>query len=369
MTSLATLTPVQGLPTDCARCVQPLHLDGQLHLAIAQFARDVEGQSASMHAGDSNLNVQLYRWTDGAFAAIETLPVAGAEDAEYFEIEGREFLACASIRSGAGPYEHDVHSPIFERVGGRWVLLQSIATFGAKQWRYLNIQGRHLLALAQGFEAPGVTAGHPDTSRIYAWNGQQFEPFQVLDGRWGYNWTAVQHEGRQLLAYADHLAHSPVLQWRDGRFEPWISVPQTGGRAWVFFEDQDRLLGVFASISGTTVLGQLNDDGFTVLQELGGAGGRDLALLEHRGQRYLARVSFITGSREAPQTVQQAQLFVWQDGRFALADTFQTFGATSASWFVEQGQPYLAVSNSLSADVRFRNDSQIYRLNLEPSNV
>ena len=44
-----------------------------------------------------------------------------------------------------------------------------------------------------------------------------------------------------------------------------------------------------------------------------------------------------------------------------LAGQFPTFGGTDASFFTVDGQRYLAVSNSLTADVRFRQDTIIYR--------
>jgi hypothetical protein len=356
------LVPIQRLPTDCARAAQPFRSAGQLHLAVAQFARDVPGQPANMHGGDSDIALQLYRWQGQRFEWSGSLAASGGEGVEYFEIDARQFLAIANIRTGSGPYDYDVDSVIYQQVDGQWRELQRIATFGAKQWRYFSVDGRHFLGLAQGVEQPGLTSAHPTTSRIYAWNGQRFEEFQVFEGRWGYSWTPVIHGGRTLLAYADHLEHSPVLQWREGRFEPWLEVPQVGGRAFVFFEDAGQLLGVFATISGTTQLGRFSDAGFEPLQDLGGAGARNLSLIEFEGQRYLVRVDFITGSREAPQTVQNAELFIWRNGGFDSIQRFQTHGATSCAWFVQQGCPYLVVCNSLSADVRFRNDSMVYRL-------
>lgn len=364
MTSKPSLVLVQSLPTDCARAAQPFRLNGNLYLAVTQFARNLVDEKASMHGGDSDIPLVLYRWQAGCFNEAGSLPAAGGEDAEYFEIDGRQFLAVANIRSGAGPYNYDIESVIFEYFEDHWREFQRVATFGAKQWRYFSIDGQHFLGLAQGFEQPGLTSQHPTTSRIYRWNGEKFTEFQILDGRWGYNWTPVTHGNQHYLAYADHLAHSPLLKWQDGSFQPWLEMPETGGRAFVFFQEGDQLLGVFASISGHTVLGRFTDEGFVALQELGGAGGRELALLEHDGCRYLASVTFITGSREAPQTVQDSKVFVWEKDRFQELDTIRTFGATSCSWFIENQVPYLVVANSLSADVRFRNNTQVYRLSI-----
>ncbi|MCY1384911.1 hypothetical protein D9M69_732200 [compost metagenome] len=60
--------------------------------------------------------------------------------------------------------------------------------------------------------------------------------------------------------------------------------------------------------------------------------------------------------------MQESELFQWRNGRFHKVDGFTTHGGTSASWFLVDGQPHLAVANSLSPDVRFLNHSQVYRL-------
>jgi hypothetical protein len=46
-----------------------------------------------------------------------------------------------------------------------------------------------------------------------------------------------------------------------------------------------------------------------------------------------------------------------------LVEEFPTFGGTEASAFEQDGACFLAVSNSLSPDVRFRQDSVVYRFN------
>jgi hypothetical protein len=47
-----------------------------------------------------------------------------------------------------------------------------------------------------------------------------------------------------------------------------------------------------------------------------------------------------------------------------MVEEFPTFGATDAAVFTAEGQRYLAVSNSLSPDIRFREDTVVYRLNV-----
>jgi len=44
-------------------------------------------------------------------------------------------------------------------------------------------------------------------------------------------------------------------------------------------------------------------------------------------------------------------------------EEFPTFGAVDTAVFTADGQTFVAVANSLSRDIRFREDSVVYRLN------
>ena len=79
---------------------------------------------------------------------------------------------------------------------------------------------------------------------------------------------------------------------------------------------------------------------------------------------YLVRVCFIEGTPAAPKTDLVSQIYRWEKEQFELVEEFATFGGTDASAFTIDDQLYLAVSNSLTPDVRFRQDSIIYRVAL-----
>jgi hypothetical protein len=54
-------------------------------------------------------------------------------------------------------------------------------------------------------------------------------------------------------------------------------------------------------------------------------------------------------------------VYRWQDEKLEKVDEFATYGATDAAAFTVDGQVYVAVSNSLTRDIRFEEDSVIYR--------
>jgi hypothetical protein len=78
---------------------------------------------------------------------------------------------------------------------------------------------------------------------------------------------------------------------------------------------------------------------------------------------YLVQINFIEGDPSRPRTDLVSRVFEWTGKELALAEEFSTAGGTDAAVFSADGALYLAVSNSLTADVRFRTDTIIYRFN------
>src|SRR3977135_3524257 len=107
-----SLKELQRIPTSGARAVEPVAVDGMELLAIPQLAYDVADEEPGMHGGDSDTEMLLLRRVGGRFAPWSTLSGPGGEDAEFFTIDGRGFLAVASLRSGSGPYEFTTDSEI-----------------------------------------------------------------------------------------------------------------------------------------------------------------------------------------------------------------------------------------------------------------
>ena len=76
---------------------------------------------------------------------------------------------------------------------------------------------------------------------------------------------------------------------------------------------------------------------------------------------YVLQVNFIQGEPSAPRTNLMSRIFKWTDRKLVLVEEFPTAGATDAAVFSADGTLYVAVSNSLTVDVRFRTDTIIYR--------
>jgi hypothetical protein len=353
----------QRLATAGARAAQVFMLDGDLRLAIPQLAVDKPDSPAAMNGGDSNTSLLLYRWAAGQFIADDELPVPGGEDACFFRIGSAEFLATASIRTGAGPYELNCESTIFRREQGKWAHFQSIPTFAAKKWHFFSIGSRHFLALAQGVVHEGVVARHPSRSRIYEWDGERFAEFQEIDGPWGYNWHSFEHDGQHFLAYADHASPSVLLRWNGTAFIPFQKFAPRGGRAFALFRADGNSYLAFANLQGESLLYRWEHGSFVPHQTLSGPGAREFALIETRQGLYLIQVNFILGTPAAPKTDLLSYIYRWQDEKLVKVEEFATFGGTDAAAFSAEGQRYVVISNSLRRDIRFRENSVVYRFN------
>jgi hypothetical protein len=353
----------QRLATSGARAVVPYVLAGTQYLIVPQLAVDVRGTPAHMNGGDSDTAAPIYRWQQDRWVEDGALPLSGGEDAEFFNLGEDSYLATAGVRAGQGPYRYNIDQVLYKWTSGSWTPVQTFAAFAAKQWHFFRVGHRAFLALAQGVTLGHIEATNPRTSRIYEWNGLQFVDFQALEGMWGYNWESFEIAGQSFLAYADHVGESVILAWNGSSFGPLQSFCEKGGRCFRYFAADGEHYLAFANIQGDSTLYRWGGKEFFPCQRLGGPGGREFCVVRTKSNLYVLQVNFIQGEPSAPRTNLMSRIFKWTDCRLVLVEEFPTAGATDAAVFSVDGTLYVAVSNSLTVDVRFRTDTIIYRFN------
>jgi hypothetical protein len=355
-----TLTELQRIPTSGARAVESFRVGGRDLLAIPQLALDVPGTAAGMNVGDSNTEMLILERRDGAFGSFATLPAPGGEDAEFFTIGERHFLAAACIRTGSGPYDYVTESFIFEWRGDRFELFQTVSTFAAKQWKHWAIGERHFLGLAQGLALPQFE-GYNRSSVIFEWDGETFVEFQIIPSQWAYNWHPFEIDGRCFVAHADHVTDSVLYAWDGSRYVAGQSLLPSHGRAFAHFTDGDDYL-VVAGLAQPPAVLRWDGGGFVAHAELVGLGARELRVVEKDGRLFLIRVNFILGTPADPETSLTSQVYEWRDGAFATVAEFPTTGGTDVEVLAVNGDIEFAVSNALTADVRFAAETVLYSL-------
>ncbi|KIM98342.1 hypothetical protein OIDMADRAFT_146946 [Oidiodendron maius Zn] len=365
MATSVALELTQQLLTNCARAAAVVLLQACYYVAIPQCSRDVTGGTVGINNGDSDAPLLLYRANQGTsnFEEFQRLNVTGGEGAEFFTIHNRVFLATTSLRSGNYPsYNYNVDSCIFEWSGDEMIQFQCIPTFGAKQWRFFNIEQRHFLGLAQG---PGGITGEPAISQInstiFEWNGDKFMSFQTVPSQMGYNWHYFSLDDRSFLAYADNIELSYILEWNGESFVHFQTLDGTDGRAFHFYEINNKAFLAYARIASDSLVYQWNGKNFQNFQTLVGQGGREFAWIESDESSYLVQVKFITGTPDDPTTALNSTIYLVKEDGLQVATEFPTFGGTDASPFSINGNTYLIVANSLTKDDLFRQDSYVYR--------
>ena len=369
-----TLTEVQRIPTSGARAVEPIQVGGHDLLAIPQLAKDIPGGPPGMNGGDSDTDLLLLNRAGGRFWTWATLPAPGGEDAEFFTIGDRSFLAVASIRTGAGPYEFAARSTIFEWRDGTFAPFQEVPTFAAKQWKHWQIGDRHFLGLAQGVVIPSAQAGlENQDSVVYEWTGESFAEFQRIPSRWAYNWHAFQAGGEFFVAHAEHAGPSILYRWDGTRLQPWQTLAAESGRAFATFAGGGETYLVVACIAAPTRVLRLTGGEFTQIQVLDGLGARELAVARCAGRTLLIRVNFILGTPAEPQPALDSQVYEWDGGKLQEVATFPTCGGTDVAVLSKHvavpsdsegnaDSVELVVTNSLTPELRFAGETVRYEL-------
>ncbi len=359
------LTEIQSVPTSGARGVEPFDLDGMHLLAIPQLAYDMPDTPADMNGGDSDTDLLLLKRGERGYEPFQRVPAPGGEDAEFFRIGDRAFLAVASIRTGNGPYRYATSSHVLEWDGTSFVEFQSFDSFAAKQWRHFTIRDRHFLALAQGVVLPEQEADNRP-SQIFVWDGERFVPFQDIDSQWAYNWHAFTVDGHHFLAHAEHVGPSLLYRFDGETFRPHQELADRHGRAFAHFTADGDFFLLVARLQSESQLLRWDGTRFVVHQTLHGPGAREFAVVPAPdGTVYVVRVNFVLGTPADPTTDLNSEIYQWCDGQLVQTETFPTTGATDVAVLHDDEEGLLiAVSHSLTTDVRFAARTVLYRFAL-----
>jgi hypothetical protein len=351
----------QRIRTSGARAVEPIAVDGMQLLAIPQLAYDIEAQAPAMNGGDSDTELLLLRRVADRFEPWGSLAAPGGEDAEFFLIGEEAFLAVASIRSGSGPYQFEVDSQVFTWSEGRFVPFQAIRTFAAKQWKHWRIGERHFLGLAQGVYVAGMEESNLE-SVVYEWDGDSFAEHQRIPSQWAYNWHPFWLGDTFFVAHAEHLGESVLYRWDGERLVPHQTLLARGGRAFASFEQAGGFYLLAAGLLDPPGLLRWDGERFETAQMLEGAGARELAVLRQDDALLVIRINFILGTPAEPQPVLDSEIYAFSDGALHVVARFPTCGGTDAALIEDSGEIQIAVSNSLSPELRFAADTVLYAL-------
>lgn len=355
------ITEHQRLQTYGARACVPFSIDDEIYLGIPQLAEDISSEEPDMNGGNSNTATIIYKWNQDKFEEFQRLDTHGGECVDFHNIGDRKFLAIANIRSGAdGKFDLAVDSKVYEWLDGKFKHHQSIPTFAAKYCHFFESNNKTYLAFAEGVHIPNIPTHN---SKIYKWENNSFVEEAEINSLWGYCCNKFDIDNQSFLAFADNSTKSSIYSWNNGQISELQSFTESGGgRHFEFFQiDSDYYLA-YANLFQESFLFKWDGTKFIEHQQFSGAAGRNFHFYDDGENKYLFRVNFISGSKDSPTTKLKSQVYKWDGSNFAQIYEFETLGGTESSIFKANSQTYLAVSNSLDENVRFRTDSIIYRI-------
>jgi len=158
------------------------------------------------------VNSEIYKWNGVSFVSYQIIPTQGAFDWEYFNINEDSFLVVANYRSGSGE-DYNLNSQIFKwnSINDSFELFQEIATNGATDWDFFEIDGDFYLVVANAYSG----ASYNIKSRVYKWNVEESEFDQILtiDTHGGRDWEYFTIENNFYLVVANlHNDESPIVE-------------------------------------------------------------------------------------------------------------------------------------------------------------
>ena len=117
-------------------------------------------------------NSKIYKWSNNSFEEFQTISSSDAVEAKSFIIDDKTYLAVANTSYSEGDeiITHNIESFIYVFNGTKFIEIQKIKTYGAKDWECFTFNNDTYLIVANFYDQENS----PTKSYIYKWNGFQF---------------------------------------------------------------------------------------------------------------------------------------------------------------------------------------------------
>ena len=293
------------------------------------------------------------------FEKVQDLPTGGAEDVEYFTINGSVFLAFANFFYGdSSKPQTDSMVYKLEEQTGKFNLLQILQTTGAYGLEYFSVADKHFLAVALFYDGTQNVMN----STVYQWNGQQFVVFQKIrtKGATGFTFFTINSENYLTVAnYHDGRStgfiKSVIYKWSSGKFNKFQEIQTEGALGCAAFVINNDTFIAFANHYNSiqeyalqSTVFKWSGGHFAKLQSLQTYGARRVTSVNINGHTFLA---FANHRNLAGKFNIDSFIYKWDGNKFVLFQSIPTRGASAWHPFVISGQVFLGVAN-------YRGDSQ-----------
>ena len=280
---------------------------------------------------------------------------------EYFKIGDQHYLAVANIYNGTS---YRLNSVIYQwsLSQEKFVVFQSIETFGAHSFDFFEITNEQFLAISNYYN----DSSHSINSFIYKWNSNEFEKIQEIATEGAVSGETFVISNETFIAFANHFTtqkqyavQSAVFKWSGQQFVKLLSFQTYGARDVKSFSDNGSTFLAFANYRrGSSPIYKWNGSHFVLFQRIPTRGAAGLHPFMMCSQSFLGVASAYDNYNQyntmsMVYRVSQEQFIEYQE-----IPTQGAFGMTS---FQYKGHTYLAVANRLINDNKWNINSALYK--------
>ena len=280
---------------------------------------------------------------------------------EYFKIGDQHYLAVANHYDGTS---YRLNSVIYQwsLSQDKFVVFQSIETFGAHSFDFFEITNEQFLAISNYYN----DSSHSINSFIYKWNSNEFEKIQEIATEGAVSGETFVISNETFIAFANHFTtqkqyavQSAVFKWSGQQFVKVQSFQTYGARDVKSFSDNGSTFLAFANYRrGSSPIYKWNGSHFVLFQRIPTRGAAGLHPFMMCSQSFLGVASAYDNYNQyntmsMVYRVSQEQFIEYQE-----IPTQGAFGMTS---FQYKGHTYLAVANRLINDNKWNINSALYK--------
>ena len=300
--------------------------------------------------GSYNQNSPLFRLDGEQLVEIQTFPTNGARAWRHFEIDGAHYLVVANHYNNS---THNIDSRIYKWNGAQFnpTPFQNLSNSGAIDCDFFTIAGQHYLAFANHHNGSTGSVN----SRIYKWNGTQFDTnvFQNIGTAHARQMRHFEFAGQHFLGIMNsyngstYNLSSYVYKWNGTQFDTAnpVAFPTNHGWGIEGFSIGARHFVAFANYhngSSFTIPSRIyewNGTDFVLFQEVTVTGASGIRAFSIGGESFLYFGSWSNGSTQFVD----ARILRWTGERFSEFQKFSTHGGAAPAVFTTNGETYLAL--------------------------
>jgi hypothetical protein len=130
---------------------------------------------------------------------FQAIPTLGAIALAHIQLENTHFLAIAQHYTGS---THNTDSKVYRWSGAQFEIFQSIPTFGAYDVEIFGNGPFTFIAFSNHYNA--ASKKYSINSKIYIWNGKEFEEFQSIPTKGATDMEVFTVCGKQYVAVSNH---------------------------------------------------------------------------------------------------------------------------------------------------------------------